>query len=287
MDPGHVQGDLRDVLLRIRILQRPRQHHLRGGLVLHPVGAGDNGQTPTPAIIPSSRPGQPTRFLYEDADADGVYEPLRYADYGMWLIWDPTQATDLARIGVATRAGLVGPDAFSRSGFNLAAPATSQNGLAATATYSGTARGLSARTTTSGGDSTTASGHFTADVTLNARFGVPIADPGDGPAREGRLGGAIDNFRAAPGQDDDHVDPAWSLTLEEGGLAAGGVIRTGTVGGVTGHWRAPRPRSAGRAARRLLRRFRRGLRRRRRDRRLQRGLTTPGRPPGRPSLPLD
>ena len=183
------------------------------------------------SVQPSS---QPTRFLYEDADADGVYEPLWYADYGMWLIWDPTQATDLARIGVATRAGLVGPNAFSRSGFNLAAPATSQNGLAATATYSGTARGLSARTV----NEVTASGHFTADVTLNARFGVPIADPGDGPAREGRLGGTVDGFTPVAGQGGDHVNPAWSLTLEEGGLVAGGVIRTGTVGGVTGHWRA-------------------------------------------------
>ena len=177
---------------------------------------------------------QPTRFRYQDSDGDGVYEPLWYADYGMWLIWDPTQATDLARIGVASRAGLVGPDAVSRSGFNLAAPATSQNGLSATATYSGTARGLSARTV----NEVTESGHFTADVTLNARFGVPIADPGDGPAREGRLGGAIGNFRAAPGQGDAHVDPAWSLTLEEGGLAADGEIRAGTVDGVTGRWRA-------------------------------------------------
>ncbi|MCY4326911.1 MAG: hypothetical protein OXC53_04930 [Rhodobacteraceae bacterium] len=156
---------------------------------------------------------QPTRFRYT-ANADGTFAPLWYADYGMWLTWDVSPGTGL---GIETRAGLVGPKngGIGRA-LDLTTPMTSSNNLAARATYNGTAHGLSARTTTSGGESTTASGHFMADVTLNARFGGTPT-----------LGGTIDNFQSADpaNQGSDHVNPAWSLTLREAVLSNSGVIR--------------------------------------------------------------
>ena len=155
---------------------------------------------------------QPTRFRYT-ANADGTFAPLWYADYGMWLTWDVSPGTGL---GIETRAGLVGPNGGIGRALDLTTPATPSNNLAARATYNGTARGLSARTQSSGEASTTASGHFTADVTLNARFGGTPT-----------LGGTIDNFQSADpaNQGSDHVNPAWSLTLREAVLSNSGVIR--------------------------------------------------------------
>ncbi len=176
-------------------------------------------------LLPST---QPTRFRYQDPDGDGVYEPLWYADYGMWLTWDARddpRLTDLARLYIEASAGLVGPNGGVGRLLDLTTPNTPSNNLAARATYNGTARGLSARTQSRGGTSETASGHFTADVTLNARFGIPIADPGDGSTHEARLGGTITNFRPVSGQGSAHVNPAWRITLMEAVLNGAGHIR--------------------------------------------------------------
>ena len=138
--------------------------------------------------------------------------PALYADYGMWL--EGSDAVPVLR----TRMGLAGTDAEAAGTGELT---STDNGLATSATYSGTARGLSARTATSGGDSTTASGHFTADVSLSATFG---ASP--------TLGGTVRNFRAEAGQGGAHVGP-WSIDLPATGPRAGtGDIRNAPFGNV-------------------------------------------------------
>ena len=95
--------------------------------------------------------------------------------------------------------------------------------LPGTATYKGSALGLSALKTYTAGEHTgQRSGQFTADVTLNAKFGA---------SRE--LGGTVDNFMG------NAVDDDWSVELQKnadnvyfwvsGGVAQGaGGSRTGT-----------------------------------------------------------
>ena len=153
---------------------------------------------------------------------DPTESPALYADYGMWL--DGTDATP----ALETRMGLVDPDGVAGTA-DLTTAATTDNGLAATATYRGETRGLSARGTGTGDTATTASGHFTADVTLNATFG---ASP--------TLGGTIRNFRSADpaGQGTAHVG-SWTVDLADTPPAAGDIpdapfTNTGTVGRPTG-----------------------------------------------------
>ena len=152
---------------------------------------------------------------YIDSDGDGTYELVSYVDYGMWLEGsddDPNDPLLLLR-----RATLVGPSA---------SPDQLDFSTAGSATYSGDARGLSARTVGTGDDAVTASGHFEATVTLNATFGTAP-----------ELGGTIDNFRAASGQGDGHVDTGWSLILVPKTLA--GAISAGRYQNVpSGNWDA-------------------------------------------------
>ena len=133
---------------------------------------------------------------YIDSDGDGTYELVSYVDYGMWLEGaddDPEDPLLLLR-----RATLVGPS-VSPSSLDFG---TDGSNTDPSATYSGDARGLSARTVGTGDDAVTASGHFEADVTLNATFGTAP-----------ELGGTIDNFRPVDGQGDGHVDTGWRLEL--------------------------------------------------------------------------
>ncbi len=125
---------------------------------------------------------------YEDSDNDGTYEAVSYVDYGMWL-----EGADDA-LSLHRRIGLVGPS--NTEGLDFGANAI----LAGSATYSGDAHGLSARTT---GTRTAASGHFTADVELTATFDTPSAT----------ITGTIDNFRPVAGQGSNHVDRSWSIGL--------------------------------------------------------------------------
>ena len=135
--------------------------------------------------------------------AEAESPPALYADYGMWL--EGTDAVPVLR----TRMGLAGTDAE--------AAGTGDLSTAGTATYSGTARGLSARTV----NEVTASGHFEADVSLSATFG---ASP--------TLGGTVRNFRAEAGQGGAHVGP-WSIDLPATGPRAGtGDIRNAPFGNV-------------------------------------------------------
>ena len=139
----------------------------------------------------------PAEASFEDSDNDGTYDPVSYVDYGMWLE-GPDNKLLLQR-----RAGVVGPSSPPRL---LDFTTTDGLNTDTSATYEGEARGLSALTTGTGADAVTASGHFEADVTLNATFG---------PKEEDRtLGGTIYNFRPVAGQQHNgHVDPEWSLTL--------------------------------------------------------------------------
>ena len=182
--------------------------------------------------LDAATPGSQTaRFRYT-ANDDGTFAPLHYVDYGMWLVdGDP--------IDVQARAALVGPDPASRAIPNLTSRADGRNRLGFdSATYSGTAHGLSARSRYEGSEYVTASGHFTADVELNATFGGTPT-----------LGGTIDNFRSADtaNQGGGHVNPAWSLDLHgwspASGDAAGGLGTFDDGDGNTdetarGHWSA-------------------------------------------------
>ena len=145
--------------------------------------------------------------------------PTTYADYGMWLT-----GTDAAPV-LETRMGLVDPDGAAPGSGDLATPGS--------ATYNGTAHGLSARTA-SGENPVTASGHFTAAVRLDATFG-------DAPT----LGGTVTNFRGVSGQGSAHVNTGWTIDLRATAPRTGGDIRnapfapgTGTGHPTDGGWSA-------------------------------------------------
>ena len=165
----------------------------------------------TPAVN-SSRAASlgynPAEGRFEDADEDGVYEPVRYVDYGMWL------AGDDDNLRLHRRVGLVGPTAQPE---DLDFTITSGN-TDPSATYEGEARGLSAHTVGTGDDAVTASGHFEANVMLEATFG---ASP--------MLAGTIDRFRAVAGQGSGHVNTRWSIRLQPTAITNGEI----TGGAVT------------------------------------------------------
>ncbi len=183
----------------------------------------------------------PELFRYVDEDGDGTFELVPFVDYGMWLEGDTTLTLNLL-------AGIVGPQKSADdlgTEVDVHGVRTRENpNLAGSATYSGTAKGLSARET----DGTTASGHFEADVFLSATFGA-----------DATLEGRIDNFRSADpeGQGTAHVNSAWSAKLDSSPLAdrnlgdtdgnpntpdemeEGGRVTGGTVsgpGGTSGEW---------------------------------------------------
>ena len=139
-------------------------------------------------------PGSPMAYYQSqkddpatDADESLLYEAeTMYASYGHWL----TATGDPLAWTVNT---------FATSGggatVNLAA-GTEDNGLADTATYSGSAAGMSVRTMGSGDSKTTDSGAFTADVMLTANFGAAPT-----------VRGTINNFMG------DAVGSGWSVNL--------------------------------------------------------------------------
>ncbi len=109
-----------------------------------------------------------------------------YARYGYWLYetGSTTGVTVLANSPAGYRGDL-----------------TKNAALPATATYKGNALGLSVLKTFTAGEHTgQKSAQFTADVTLNAKFG---------DAGERKLGGTIDNFMG------NAVDEDWSVELAE------------------------------------------------------------------------
>ena len=178
-----------------------------GGCITGGNGYFGEGWYFTPAVT-SGREGSlgynPAEVSFEDSDGDGTYElaSSSYVDYGMWL-----EGADDA-LTLHRRVGVVGPSVSLNFLDILVYDPDRGNTTSGTdlrATYTGEARGLSARNT----GTAFASGHFVADVELEARFG-----PTPPPATVGPdLGGKIDNFRAVAGQGSDHVDPGWSIEL--------------------------------------------------------------------------
>ncbi len=176
----------------------------------------------TPAVKSSRQASigyDSTEARYEDSDGDGTYEVASYVDYGMWLTGVDDDLTLQRRVGV------VGPPQVPVNSLGFYFPAPTN------ATYTGKARGLSARNTGTGDDPVYASGHFEADVKLVATFGW--FNPQDFsdfvlPGLEGK----IDNFRAVAGQGSGHVDAGWSLRLLEArinqGVVSPGVIYVGS-----------------------------------------------------------
>ena len=130
------------------------------------------------------------RFVHEK-DATVSRPDPNYLYYGWWVRKDDSKDGEPTHTNVfADHIGLAGAivsgmndDAFGRG----------------SATYMGSAAGKFAMTNTAAG--TAEGGHFTADVTLTAKFGATTADNRTG------LSGMIDNFMAG------NESKPWSVTL--------------------------------------------------------------------------
>ncbi|MCY4240309.1 MAG: hypothetical protein OXD36_01035 [Rhodobacter sp.] len=163
----------------------------------------------------------PTNRYVEDTTQDDLtYKPAEFVEWGLWLVDDADgdgTADDTAlRLYAGPGVGS-GPVVNPNQGWGAI------DGAATSATYEGSATGLSARRT--GGttaEPTYASGHFTADVELNATFG---ASP--------MLGGTIDNFQGGS-----HTDGNWELTLTRRAFPAGGFATGAVTGANNGSWSA-------------------------------------------------
>ncbi len=140
-----------------------------------------------------------------------------YASYGYWLVNADQGDTDPSNDEwtVHTFSSSAGGTAV-----NVAA-GTEENGLADTATYSGMAAGMSARTMGSGDSMTTDSGAFTADVMLTANFGTTPT-----------VRGTINNFMG------DAVGSGWSVNLESVALGTTEASGVATGSGRDGEWDA-------------------------------------------------
>ncbi len=139
-----------------------------------------------------------------------------YARYGYWLAGD-----DTARTRVHVIADSPAPE---RGDLGV------NSNLPATATYKGEALGLSALKLYNAGEHTgQKSARFTADVTLNAKFGEEGAR---------KMGGKIDNFKG------NAVNENWSVKLAEGAHDSFDVegLATGSSGSTAfdkpGSWQA-------------------------------------------------
>ena len=136
-----------------------------------------------------------TFHIFQD---DRTYKNEVYAEYGYWL-----DEADTATHLVHT---------FSRGVNEPSTPVpgswAANTDLDAKATYSGNAIGLYSKFSGSGENVIRQSGHFSAEVELEAVF-----------ADTSELSGAIDNFRDA---DNNMIDSRWSVDLEATG--AGGVL---------------------------------------------------------------
>ena len=145
-----------------------------------------------------------------DADESLTYEAeTLYASYGHWLT---TDGTDWTVNTFSSSAG--GTEVNTDAG-------TEDNMLKDTATYSGSAAGMSVRRMGSGNSATTDSGRFTADVMLTANFG---ASP--------TVRGTIDNFMGSA------VGLGWSVNLESTTLGTAEQSGVATGSGRDGEWDA-------------------------------------------------
>ena len=151
-----------------------------------------------------------------DADEALLYEAeTLYAEYGHWLVPDTSDPVLWTVHTFSSSAG--GTDANLVEG-------TEDNMLGDTATYSGSAAGMSVRRMGSGDSATTDSGRFTADVELRATFGAAAADA--------RIRGTIDNFVG------NAVNSGWSVNLESAVLGTSEQSGVATGTGRDGEWDA-------------------------------------------------
>ena len=164
---------------------------------------------------------------YFAPDGEGGYEAAEFVEWGMWLTEANNGDITVNRyVGTGIGSATVTPSPAAA----LTTVANAENGLAATATYKGAAAGLSTRETGTGDDKKTASGHFTAEVSLTAKF---QATP--------ELTGTINGFEPVAGQGDGHVNRNWSLKLAK--VTSGfddGTVETGDYdsASITGGWTA-------------------------------------------------
>ena len=144
-------------------------------------------------------PDYPKAFYTATADGS-AYSAETYAQFGHWLdMWDnDNDSTTAAVLRVTTFAEIYGEDGQDDAGSGTAGLGniTGKN----TATYTGTAAGMSVHKTFDADDQqiAIASGAFTADVTLDATFG------GDTQSLKGEVSNFVGNA----------VDSAWKVKLE-------------------------------------------------------------------------
>ena len=160
----------------------------------------------------------------ENEDGDG-YIQATYVEWGLWMAAPTSPTAGATDLNVYVGPGR-GSTALAVAGLGDLDEGRLEDDNKAT--YSGTAAGLSVRTTGTGDDAVSASGHFTADVTLDATFGATPT-----------LGGKVDNFRPVSGQGSAHVNSGWAFDLSTDPDAGDGVW-SGTISGrsTTGTWRA-------------------------------------------------
>ena len=150
-------------------------------------------------------PESPMELYIANPDMAGMYMvATMYARYGYWLTFD---ATTGAATSIDTYAA-VGHSTTNTANLNLLRPSTATADV--TASYSGSAAGISAR-----GD---ASGHFTANVKLTATFGEAIADSS--------LSGYISGFKG------EAVNSSWRVTLNESALTDAAALGTAATDGI-------------------------------------------------------
>ena len=141
---------------------------------------------------------------------DRTYKTEMYAEYGYWLTDAAEDGTDPFKIH--TYSDRVG------GGTATGVWNTTVTTLASKATYSGGAIGMYAKFSGSGDKTVYKSGHFSADVELNATFG---------PDAAATLGGTIDNFRDANNM---MIDSNWSVKLDKKeSVPAAGAINDGMI----------------------------------------------------------
>ena len=163
------------------------------------------------AVAPSGTFGPGWVFIPTEVNAGQNYYTLNsagtkytqanFVEWGLWL----TEANNAVVINryIGTGIGST-PVTPGGTGFEVATSETYGNSNKAT--YKGAAAGLSSRNTGTRTKPVHASGHFVADVELNATFAGATS----------RIKGTIDNFRtAAASQGTDHVGN-WTLSLIDG-----------------------------------------------------------------------
>ena len=130
-------------------------------------------------------------YFYKSSENSDAYKQAQFAQYGMWLEKSGDDFVLQRRVGMGIGSADSG-----------AVKLSSDPSLGNEATYEGEAKGLFSRSTQENESERRSSGHFTADVEMNATFGD-----------EPKLSGTINNFRGGAISD-------WTIDLTEENLTA-------------------------------------------------------------------